>query len=347
MNKNRLFSNDLTSTAAALLVSLVIMAARDVQAGCGVAPIYSKSVSACTNKCGWNPCVDDNPPIVKYFLKDTYTQSISISEFAYNGLASSSCVFNQKEKNEMSRGPDCSVINNWSGSISYSDGTYSGSGSIIGPDETWDSGGQDLIATLEGSCLGCLFPSIVHTPVCTPTTKDSSKDFEHDQSGPTWEGGCWSGDDNTYICNTLQVLSKEYTDAMLRSGIISLLPPYPSDWGRGGGSAFYSLNASHSNGCGGKMKYRFFMCGQNSSQKGQQFKLEWKEITTFPDGSPSKTTRMSEVLTGDGNPDGMYSSEHEVGVPDVPCSIQESGDAKITPIPGGGGGPGGGGPHGH
>ena len=95
------------------------------------------------------------------------------------------------------------------------------------------------------------------------------------------------------------------------------------------------------------MKYRFFMCGQNSSQKGQQFKLEWKEITTFPDGSPSKTTRMSEVLTGDGNPDGMYSSEHEVGVPDVPCSIQESGDAKITPIPGGGGGPGGGGPHGH
>jgi len=316
----------------------------------------SMSVSASTNKCGWTECQPADPPIIRYFLKDTYSDSINAIWDDYNGSVGGvdyfSLNYQIQTKNVQTRGTNCSVINDWSGTVSYTrvfiSSTTTGGGSITNPlTGEWDDGGTAALDFLdEGD--GGPWPDIIPTTtdICTSTTFGYNS-VESYSDGPTYGlGGSLSGGNLYYIEKSLDGLSMEYTDTMLRNAMIGMLPPYPTDWGEGGGSAFYKLVPDHSSCSGGKMKYKFFLCGGDSSQKGQQFRLDWDETTTFPDNQPPTVTKQSEVVTGTGDPDGMYSSVHEVQVPAVPSSISES-IATVTPIPnGGGGGGGGGGGHG-
>jgi hypothetical protein len=94
------------------------------------------------------------------------------------------------------------------------------------------------------------------------------------------------------------------------------------------------------------MQYRFFLCGGDTSQQGVQFRLDWQEITIFPTTTnPPSITKMHEILTGNGDPNGMYSLVHDVGVPQKECFITETG-ASVTRISvGNPGAPGNGGYH--
>lgn len=137
-------------------------------------------------------------------------------------------------------------------------------------------------------------------------------------------------------------LENEYTDFMLREDIRSLLPPYPTNWNSGSASAYFSLDETHVYGAGAKMRYRFKI---PSSEKDTTYKIEWDEVTTYPDGSVSAVA-MSEELEGTGDPvNPVYGSEHEIDVPSVPCTKTVD-NVKVSVVPNAPGTPGSGGPNG-
>jgi len=335
MHHFRLFLGNAIRCAVALLVILQIGSEQKVQAQC-TAHVFNIAVSASTNKCGWNPCTNDSPPIVKYYLVDTFTESISASVTGYNSGETSTENYSLNETKIQTMDMDTRQIsNNWSGTDSFtvqpdSSGSGGYGGSITNSTTgDWDAGGSQALVDGEGFSLEAAAADpdfdLSYTNICTPAASGEML------SGSGYTFGDGMEEPYSYYGIQLDCLSKEYTDQMLRAKMIGGLPPYPTDYSEGSGQAFYSLSDNHSSCSGGKMKYKFFLCGFASSQKGQQFKLQWNEVTAIPGQATNSIAPMSETVTGDGDPDGMWSSVHEVQVPTSPCTITET-DASVTPI---------------
>jgi hypothetical protein len=151
-------------------------------------------------------------------------------------------------------------------------------------------------------------------------------------------GGHDDWDDDTIV------LSKPFTDAMLRDQIIARLPAWPTEWSGGTGQAYYYLDGTHECGGGGKMQYRVKV---PQSETNAIYTLQWQQITQFYD----RTNIMSETKTGDvigtGDPvNPAVSDTYFVDMPQDLCYIYETAPEiiKVTSTGGSGGGGVGGGP---
>ena len=338
MNKPRLFAAHSIHRQMIFFIALALtmMGHGKSQAQC-TPVIQNVSVSASQSKCGWTGCVTNSPPV--YYLINTYTESVSASETEYNSGAGSPVSDDKKcsltEKHIQTENPtNCTSSDSWSGTANYSDNQYPTEGGSLyayGGSITnastgdWDPGGFEAALLCED--FSADFLSVTDTPICTATT-----------SGDDTTAGSETEGIGTFTSKTLTGLSKEYTDTMLRGLMMSELPAYSTNWSEGGGTAFYSLSCDHVNAAGGKMKYRFFLCSLASSQKGQSFKIKWKEVTTYPSdcsgsNSPPSIVKKTQTVTADGNPNGMYTPEMEVDVPATPSSITETDIRPLEPIP--------------
>jgi len=68
------------------------------------------------------------------------------------------------------------------------------------------------------------------------------------------------------------------------------------------------------------MEYRFRIV---DCIKGTVYKLEWDEMTTYPNGTTPSANHLSEEVTGTGDLiNGAVTSVHTVGVPSQPSVIK-------------------------
>ena len=294
------------------------------------------STSGAAEKCGFTECETSNP--AKYFLVSTYAASTTASQYEYTivspGLTEK---YSYKENDVTIEDPiGCTNSTVYSGNVSYTlsgdiNGSVNYSGSLDAVTGEWNGDG-DLAEMFGSDLLDDLSTSISETGtnICTSTT-----------SGNTTTGsGSYSSESILIYQGSLNAtaqtgLSKEFTDDMLMQKLKANIPPYPPDveanWSPDPATAFYTIDANHFSCTGGKMKYKFFLCAQVSMAKGQTFKLTWQQVTTYPNNTAPLTSDMSEQVTGNGDPSGMYSSIHEVDVPGTPSSITETG-GDIEPM---------------
>jgi len=344
-NINQRPSRALSNLSQILLctVAFAIMSSRNIQAQCGGTVIVeNESVSASKGKCGFTECQPSTPP--KWYL---VSETIVAKKYSSNSIED--CwdpytFFPVHDEGEMHATTTvvcdrftCNKVTRFSGSLNEvyfsGDPGYVTITSSITNEATgaW-SGANDLSGSLEQWCADSGSPGNT-TPICTSTASGSSWNGSL-SLGSSW--GCTSNSflNGTYSDKHVTLLSDEYTDSDLRSDMISLIPPYPADpnvWGPGSGRAFYHMAANHESCSGGRMKYRFFLCGQTTSKKGQSYNIKWKEITTFDNGQPPKYEPKSSTVTMNGDPNGMYVYPDPVDIPQAQCSITESA-AILVPL---------------
>jgi hypothetical protein len=321
-----------------LCVMTIVMAfPKNVRATC-VPAIENVSVSASKSKCGFINSCQSGPPV--YYLINTYVQSVSATELSANCANNPPITAQQKynltEQEVQTMNPmTCTSSAYWSGTAQFSQkGTlynYSYSGSLSSSG-VWDAGGG-AANTAGALLLNSLALSGVpsqSTNICNSSTYGSTASGSF--FNPTGGGG--SGDCPTsgnMANSSLNGLSEEYTDGMLRANMMAALPAYSTNWAPGSGVAFYNLSADHNSCSGGRMEYRFYVCSDDN-MKNTQYEVKWKQVTTYPGpGQTPSREDMSESYTGDGNPQGQYLSVHQVSVPAAPSSITET-EATLTVI---------------
>jgi hypothetical protein len=320
--------------------------------------IQNMAVSAGAQKCGYTECQPSVPP--KYFLVSTYSASANISTAYYNAgvYSSGNSTLVYKEKDVSTTDPQtCSNGVVYSGTATsaynnylYSTNTSNGSSSSTKDPVTgaW-SGGGNPASGVGDAVSDFTRKGAAHTKlICTSTISGSITTGSYSYPSISFESE-WGNLNYTVETG----LSQEYTDTKLRQVMVQKLPAYPTDyvtnWSNGSGTAFYSLDTNHLNCAGGRMKYKFYLCAIVSLAKGQSFTIKWKQMTTYPGSTnPPAIDKMQEDITGNGDPNGMYSSEHDVDVPGSPSSItvmDATIKAKPPSPPGNGGGGGGSGGH--
>jgi len=331
--------------------------------------LETMTVPASTNKVGWPEFKTNNPPIVHYYLKNTYTASLTASALGSCGGLDSACFWFDVDDYSYNEN-DVFTMDAHSGLVSYK---YTGAQKIIGREYVTNVLQSTTIraGSITNSSTGewdYNFWDFESSPL------DMLPVWDATNTVPTWTSttlgytswGSYAGDPTicynksyTITGTGLNSLSSEYTDQLLNSNLNSELPDFPdvsidSNW-NGNDAAFYTLDCTHYYCSGCKMKYRFHVCGGVSSQKGLNFKISWTQVTTFPPSCSSTGTnqpptidKLSEVITANGDQTGQYGTNHDVCMPTTPCFITETG---VLPVQldnsSGGGGPGGpGGPHG-
>jgi len=304
-------------------------------AQCTTAPIENMAESAGAQKYGYVFCTPTNSPIIHYYLVDTH---IRYETAWYSAVDWIGFQYVQNWKYVETVNPL-----NGTNYPTVSSGTASGktwcnedncngssaSGSITNAlTGQWDAGGTTANNTYQQLIMNEFNGYYaVGTNICSQTLNENMWTIAY-------------GDDSvseTAYYTDSDMLSFEFSDSMLRGYMLQAIPPYPpedppSNWSWGSGTAFYAQTVDHSQCSGGRMKYRFWLCDQNSTQQGQQFRLDWTQTTTYPGtNQPPLTQQMSGIVTGDGGSSGIYVLEHSVDVPGTPCTITES-DATVTPI---------------
>jgi hypothetical protein len=344
MHKNDLVAPRLVRGVMMILALLAIILAEDVNAQsdtCGPI-IESMSVSTNAQKCGFTEFIPSSPP--KYYLMSTYAASASSSLSSWNNCppisAFSHDIYSYSEKDVSTVDPlSCATTNVYSGTVTFTlftlTGIFTNYNANLDPiTGAWSDGG---VTVGRGNSLWVWagWASITTTTNLTSTISGLAS---VGITFPILENFCGQIITGKGNRSAETGLSQEFTDDMLRQKLIGNLPPYPSDdptnWVTNNcGTAFFTMDTNHYSCTGGSLKYRFILCKEISQQKGQSFKLKWKQVTTYPGTTnPPAITKMNEVVTGNGDPKGMYSSEHDVGVPDSPSAITET-EWTIRPIP--------------
>ena len=172
-----------------------------------------------------------------------------------------------------------------------------------------------------------LFATYPHGPVTEQCSYDSQTDTYHSET--SIETVDW--------LTTIQ-LEDEYTDAMLLQDIMDTMGDY-SAWADGSAAASFSINGNHTSATVQALKYRFKL---PTTEKDITYKVEWDEVTTYPDGT-SSSSHMEEEVDGTGDPTvPVYTSEHEV-IPLATTGIITAQSAVVSIVPDNGGGAGNGG----
>jgi len=304
----------------------------------------NKAVTTNKSKCGFTefPCQVSSPP--KYYLKKitqwNSSWDWSSSDGGSSGLDNTSRVntydhmscsessYSTEGGNDGSRAYSCTTTVNASGTTTTGDCFLSGAvAGIYGPLSV-----ECRFAASKGQ------GSYSTNGACSSTATSSGEQGTYSNPGG-------SGDVNK---NATWNLCSEYTDSMLRGDMLSLLPAYPTDpadWnvcGDSCGSAFYNLTSDHVTASGGKFKYHVHILPCPHDVK---LLVEWDEVTIYANsGQPPSKKHIKEKVSGNGDPNGLYTSEREVGVPTAECTIDEENlQVTLDPSGSGGGGPGSGG----
>lgn len=307
---------------------------------CGVGGNFeNKAVTASKSKCGFPEfdCQVSSPP--KYYLKQVSQGNASWDVSSSSGSSSSSdysseiVTYDHMSRLESSYFAESGVNSEY--------GAYSCTTTTTTNNDTTSTGDCSYLDGFWGTYAGLKFNCIRWGSFSTNGDCSSTAKSYGEQGSATLP---------TFSCDVQSSgsskLCSEYTDSMLRGDMISLLPAaYPTDWtvsGNSCGSASYNLTSDHFTASGGKFKYRVHIipCVLN-----EKYLVEWDEVTAYANsGQPPSIKHMKEKVTGNGDPNGLYTSEREVGVPAAECTIDEENlQVTLDPSGSGGGGPGGGG----
>ncbi len=312
------------------IVFIVVVFRGYAPAQCASVQAEYKTASAGTNKCGFlELCNPSTPP--KYYLEcetvstgsafwDTFqagdncadsdfqTGSIETTVTAtYNSLDCSGQVsysgIAQMQVSEIFCGGEDPYSTNESATMNPNTGIWSDGGTAFN-----DAG--NLMSIVSGTI------SRTYSSQCTPTMQTLAQ---------TGSGSLFDGYYTGLVAITGTTnLSDEFTDAMLRSKVISFIPQsYPAIWttnyGASFGSAFYSLDGNHYSAGAGRMEYRFHItdCQLNTS-----YWVTWDQVTIYPNNNPAPSVQhMQEEVEGNGDPiNGVYTSVHTVDVPGTPST---------------------------
>ena len=120
--------------------------------------------------------------------------------------------------------------------------------------------------------------------------------------------------ESVHVTN-IYVYSGVFSDLMLRGYMASKLPPYPVEWTAGSAnSSFFFCDDSHYEALGQEAKYRFKI---PDSQTNETYRVHWKIVAIYPDGSKADVAELSEDIEGTGDPsDYAYGINHELEMPE-------------------------------
>ena len=277
---------------------------------CGQAQLQTCATSSGMCKCCYPGFLGDGT----YYLQIKYDNSESGSETDSSGGSVSASI---DWGSTQTYSPASSLITTtYYGSATYDDGNPLDDCSASITNATtgrWDDFDCENAASgsIGGVILGCeTYGTLTTGGDTTETSQTTNWSGNYSYEGTTGET---TGSDSITV-------SSLFTDEMLQGFIISSMPPYPTSWTSGGGTAFWRLDENDGCGAAGKMKYRFYL---TATQLHQTYEIKWHEVTIYPNGTASSHS-MSEEVPGNGDPvNGVYSSIREVAVPTAECSISE------------------------
>ncbi len=261
-----------------------------------------------TNKIKWGFPEACGTNITRRFLRRTYTsQSVYQDIYEQNGSCryDSETVYSRTDGCLTSRGEEQIAANGYSGSQRWEDNSLCGGTNNVTVQGNYYEAGSELAWLYE---IASSFPVIFLDSDCG--------------AAYAWSGGAL-GDEFGYLVGSDVVrYDYEYTDAMLREDLLQIMPPYPTEWTPGSGVAYwivYPVEDSHGitvYGAGGRMQYRIVLL---DTEKDVTYEVQWDEVTTYPDGTPSRRESKVAQVRGTGDPNNPPFVQEELDVPKEQC----------------------------
>jgi hypothetical protein len=333
---------NIARTLAAVLLATTMNLTGPAYAGpCAQASLDTKSAGASRNKFGFQGCHTTSPPT--YYLVNNITDSLSINHnqcdnpnndfWSQNGSLNTTDVhaynMSQAHIDPNTHLWTAPTTDNYSGNASYNyfsccPNNQSPESATLNSTGQWSDSGKTAgdIGFLQYEFIDNSYysPFITTTPKCTQTIDevDTTGSYSYYNSDGT-------GEDWSYVEHSMldgKSLSEVYTDGMLRSDVLSIMPAYPAAWAtNSNSSAYYHLTTSDPvTGSCGKMMYRIHIT-DCVADPNVSYRAHWDEVTTYDNGG-SSTKHMQETIPGTADPvNGAIGSPHEIGVPGTPGAI--------------------------